>query len=503
MTLAELIRALQPLLDDPHANAARITELLEKNASLAEMEVARLYVSRLFVPVVEEQAKSEDPRERMLAARAVPLVIGRSVASRVLRRLVKDADVRTRKSARAGMRKLLLDDVALPDTRYKVPKWQRPLAIGGWNPTGWSFGLFGGEPRYGRDLKPASRNRAQLPRTGLPPKIDLPKITTPAELARFLGLKSAKQITAWLRPGEDKGAGYVAFEIAKRTGGQRRIHAPKMALKKAQRRILDEILARIPTHDACHGFVKGRGIVTNAKPHQGAGVVVKMDLADFFPTIHYRRVQGLFAFYGYPPAVARLLAGLCTHRSKLADGRVAWPGVLPQGAPTSPAIANIVCRRLDARLATLAKKAGATYTRYADDLTFSFPEAAKDKGESAPELGRFFWWVDQICQAEGFTENAKKRRVLRRSTAQRVTGVVVNDKLSTPREVRRLLRATVDRCRKRGLATVAAEQGRPDLAAVMAGTAAYIAMVQPEAGQKLARAVAEVTAAARDGAQKS
>ncbi|MFO0590229.1 MAG: reverse transcriptase family protein [Polyangiaceae bacterium] len=494
MTLAELIRALEPLLADPHANAARITELLEKNSDLAEMEVARLYVSRCFVSVVEEQAKSEDPRERMLAARAVPLVIGRSVASRVLRRLVKDSDVRTRKSARAGMRKLLLDDVALPDTRYKVPKWQRPLAIGGWNPTGWSFGLFGGELRYSREVKTVSRNRAQLTRTGLPPKIDLPKIETPTELARFLGLKWPRDLTAWLRPGEEKGAGYVAFEIPKRTGGARRIHAPKMALKKAQRRILDEILARIPAHDACHGFVKGRGIVTNAKPHQGARVVVKMDLADFFPTIHYRRVRGLFAFYGYPPAVAQLLAGLCTHRSKLADGRVAWPGVLPQGAPTSPAIANIVCRRLDARLAALAKKAGATYTRYADDLTFSFP--ANDKGESALELGRFFWWVDQICQSEGFTENAKKRRVLRRSTAQRVTGVVVNDKLSAPREVRRKLRAMVDRCRKRGLAAVAAEQGRPDLAAVMAGTAAYIAMVQPEAGQKLVRAVAEVTARA-------
>ncbi len=481
MKLAELLLALRPLLEDPRANAARITKLLEKNHELAEMEVARLYVSRVFVPVLEAQARSEDPRERALAARAVPLVLGRAVAARVLRRLVKDPDPLARHSARAAMRKLALDDVAPPDTRYPVPRWQRPLAVGGWNPTGWSFGLFAG---WGHG------KRAQLQRTGTGKiaKVELPKIPTPEALAKLLGVASAEVITRWLRPGEAAGSGYVAFEIPKRTGGTRRIHAPKNALKKAQRLLLDEIVGRIPTHDACHGFVRERSIVTNAAPHEGARVVLKVDLADFFPTIHHRRIEGLFAFYGYPPDVARLLAGLCTHRARLPDGRVVWPGVLPQGAPTSPALANVVCRRLDARLARLAKKVGATYTRYADDLTFSFA------AEPTVRLGRFFWWVDQICQAEGFTENAKKRRVLRKGSQQRVTGVVVNDGLSTPRDVRRRLRAMIDRCRKQGVDAVAKAQGRPDLAAVMAGTAAFISMVQPEAGAKLARAVAEVCA---------
>ncbi len=275
----------------------------------------------------------------------------------------------------------------------------------------------------------------------------------------------------------------MAFEIAKATGGVRRIHAPRQELKVLQRRILDAIVARIPAHDACHGFVTGRSAVTNAAVHQGAHVVLKLDLADFFPTIHYRRVVGVFEYYGYSPEVASRLAALCTHRAVLADGRVAWPGVLPQGAPTSPALANVVCRRLDARLTQLARKVSARYTRYADDLTFSFP------AEPEVPLGRFFWWVDQICQAEGFTENTRKRRVLRRHMQQRVTGIVVNDGLTVPRAARRELRALLCRCRKEGLSAVAETLGRPRLAAELAGYAAYVRMVQPELGERLAEQV--------------
>ncbi len=485
MNLGDLLSALRPLLDDPQGNAGRIVALLEQNQGLAEMEVARLFVSRVFAPVLTAQARSEDPRERARAARAIPLVLGRSVAAGLLRRMVKDPDITARRAARAGVRLLGLDDVAPPDTRFKPPRFLRPLVPGGWNPSGWAFGLYGGEGHY--SLAGASaRPQLQKKNARRVEKLDLPAIPTPAALAKLLGLGSAKAITRWLRPGEERGSGYVAFEIPKATGGTRRIHAPRAALKKAQRRILEEILARIPAHEACHGFVKGRSIVSNAAPHRGAHLVIKVDLADFFPTIHYRRIEGLFVSYGYPREVARLLAGICTHRPRLADGRVAWPGVLPQGAPTSPALANIVCRRLDSRLSKLAARAGATYTRYADDLTFSFA------AEPQRNLGRFFWWVDQICQAEGFTENAKKRRVLRQCLQQRVTGVVVNQGLTVPREVRRRLRAMIHRCRKEGLDVVAAAQGQPDLAAVLTGTAAYVKMVQPAAGEKLANAVREV-----------
>lgn len=485
MNLGDLLSALRPLLDDPQGNAARIVALLEKNQGLAEMEVARLYVSRVFAPVLLAQARSEDPRERARAAKAIPLVLGRAAAAGVLRRIVKDPDVLARRAARAGVRRLGLDDVAAPDTRYKPPRFMRPLVPGGWNPTGWSFGLYGGDDRGGW-FGSSPRPRLDRKRERKIAKPELPPLPTRAALAKFLGLGSAAEITRWLRPGEAKGSGYVAFEIPKATGGTRRIHAPRAALKKAQRRILDGILSLVPSHEACHGFVKERSIVTNAAPHEGARVVIKIDLADFFPTIHYRRVEGLFVSYGYPREVARLLAGICTHRARLPDGRVAWPGVLPQGAPTSPAIANLVCRRLDARLSKLAARAGAKYTRYADDLTFSFAE------EPALRLGRFFWWVDQICQAEGFAENAKKRRVLRRSLQQRVTGVVVNQGLTVPREVRRRLRAMIHRCRKEGLDAVAAAEGRPDLRAVLSGTAAYVKMVQPGVGEKLAGELREM-----------
>ena len=474
MNLGELILGLRPLLEDPRANAPRIVELLEQHRSLAEFEVARFYVGRAFAPLIEEQAKSPDPRERAIAARGIATVMARAPAARLLRRLVKDPDSIARSAAYASVRALGLDDVALPDTRFEPPRSPRPRAPGGWNPSGWAFGLYRVRRRRGQPPAPGSE-KAERP--------SLPPIPTVGALAELLGLGSAADLARFMRPGEGRGSGYVAFEVPKATGGVRVIHAPRAALKRIQRRILDHILVRIPVHEACHGFVEARSIVTNAAVHAaqgGARVVVKMDFADFFPTIHYRRVAGLFSYYGYPPEVARALGALCTHRRVLADGTVAWPGVLPQGAPTSPALANVLCRRLDARLSRLAAKVGARYTRYADDLTFSFPE------EPGVPLGRFFWWVDQICQQEGFHENTKKRRVLRRHMAQRVTGVMVNDGLKVPREARRKFRALLARCRKEGIAKVAEALGRPKLAAELYGFAAYVRMVQPELGARLA-----------------
>jgi hypothetical protein len=246
------------------------------------------------------------------------------------------------------------------------------------------------------------------------------------------------------------------------------------------------MLSPLPVHPACHGFVAGRSTVSNAAPHQGARLIIKTDLRDFFPTVHYRRVQGLFEHYGYNSRVAGILAGLTTHRPVLDDGTVAWPGVLPQGAPTSPALANLVCRRLDMRLDGLARKLGATYTRYADDLTFSFAREP-DRG-----LGRFHWWVDQICQQEGFVENAAKRRVLRQSAQQRVTGVVVNSGLHVPRKERRRFRAILANCRAHGVASQA--RGRDDFVDYLRGFAAYVKMVQPELGARLVAEVEEIVA---------
>jgi RNA-directed DNA polymerase len=305
-----------------------------------------------------------------------------------------------------------------------------------------------------------------------------------ADVLRWLGIDGEEGFRRLVRPGAGPGAPYVEFEIPKRSGGTRTICAPRAELKRVQRKILDELLARLPVHAACQAFVPGRSVVSNAGPHQGAALILKLDLVSFFPTIHYRRVEGFFLSLGYPREVAGMLAGLTTHRPCFAGGRVAWPGTMPQGAPTSPALANLLCERLDTRLTGLAAKLGARYTRYADDLTFSFAEPP------AAGLGRIAWWIDQICGHEGFRENAAKRRFLRPSNRQQVTGVVVNQGLHVPREVRRRLRAILHNCRRDGLAAQA--RGRENLAAWLRGWAAYVKMVEPARGARLQEEVEEV-----------
>ena len=473
MNLGELILALKPLLEEPAVHASKIVDLLERHQSLAEFEVARFYVSRAVVPVIEKQFTSIDPRERALAARGTGAMLARSDAARLLRRLVKDPDSIVRAAAYASVGRLGLDDVALPDTRFEVIGWRNgPFAPGRWNPSGWRFGLFGR-----RDPRTYARKDVHLKYTGKIVRRLNPPLADVDALVELLGLESEDALAPLMRAGESAGSPYVAFTIPKANGASRTIHAPRKELKAVQRTVLREILSRIPTHDACHGFSKGRSVVTNAAPHLRAKIVVRIDLIDFFPSIHYRRVLGLFRQYGYPPAVAAALAGLTTHRPVLEDGKAVWPGVLPQGAPTSPAIANLVCRRLDARLTALAKGAGAKYTRYADDLSFSFP------AEPKLGLGRFLWWVDQICQAEGFHENPVKRRIYRRHTQQRVTGIVVNDKLTIPRARRRRFRALLAHCKKEGLAAMVKEQ--PGLRAELAGFVAYVHMVQPDLAETL------------------
>jgi RNA-directed DNA polymerase len=475
MSLGQLLVDLSKLLDEPEKNASSIYALLEKSSHLVEYEVARFFVAKRMAGNLGGRLRSLDPRERLEGLRMIPLVCPRNMAAKLLRPVIKDPDQTTRKRAHAVMQELQIADVALRDSRHQADlRWAGPFTPGAYNPSGWAFGL------YGRRTTPALQPDL-LAANGLP------ELGSRYDLAAFLGIPDDEDaFAALLRPGTEPGSAYVEFEVPKATGGMRRIAAPRKPLRAVQRKILDEILSKVPVHRAAHGFLPGRSTVTNAEPHVGAAIVVKMDLVDFFPSIHYRRVVGLFENLGYSSSVARDLAGLCTYRPKLADGRMVWPGIVPQGAPTSPAITNLICRRLDARLSALAKRVGATYTRYADDLTFSF---ATDPGESL-KLGRFFWWIDQICQQEGFTENTKKRRVFRKSSQQRVTGVVVNQHLAVPRKQRRLFRAILSNVKKNGLEAEA--RGRDDLEAYLRGFAAYVQMVQPALGAKLARGVDEV-----------
>lgn len=475
MDLAYILNELEHLCQDPDSNMDAICDLLARKDDLAEFEVARFRAAKALGGYIEPMLRSVDPRERSRAVKAVRVVYPRLQAGRLLRTVVKDPDSSTRAHARFAVRELGLDDVALPDTRNPPGSWVSTITrttIGAWNPTGWWFGAAGNS-RY------SSTRPDVLERNGLPVLRDLD------DIADLVGVADAGALTALCRPGTGVGAPYVEFEIAKARGGTRRISAPRARLKQVQRAILREILGKLAAHDACHGFTIGRSVVSNAAPHERAALIVKTDLRDFFPTVHFRRIHGLFQHYGYGYEVAGTLASLTTHRPVMADGYTAWPGFLPQGAPTSPALANLVCRRLDARLTRLAGAFGATYTRYADDLTFSFAEPP------AGSLGRFHWWIDQICQQEGFVEHTGKRRVLRRHNQQRVTGIVVNDGLRVPRADRRRFRAILHNCRQHGLAAQARGRSVGEFMDYLRGFAAYVKMVQPELGGKL---VAEVEA---------
>lgn len=236
------------------------------------------------------------------------------------------------------------------------------------------------------------------------------------ELARRLGLTTVELLA--VEPS------YRRFTIPKRSG-ERRIAAPSPELRDLQRRILRRLLSRLKTHPAVHGFERGRSIVTNALPHAGKEVVVRMDLRNFFESTSAERVERFFRKVGWDRKASRLLMILCT-----------LDGSLPQGAPTSPRLSNLVNFRFDARLAGLARKLNATYTRYADDLTFSF------EANDPSSVHGLLWWVKRIVDAEGYRLHQKKKlQIRRRHDRQLVTGLVVNESVDLPRATRRWLRA--------------------------------------------------------------
>jgi RNA-directed DNA polymerase len=227
---------------------------------------------------------------------------------------------------------------------------------------------------------------------------------------------------------------YSLFEIPRRSGGSRTIHAPDDALKEIQRRILHRVLHGLRAHPAVHGFEEGRSIVTNALPHVGKAVVIALDIRDFFPTTSAQRVTRYLRRVGWSKAAAAEMVRLCT-----------WQGGLPQGAPASPRLSNLVNYHLDARLAGLAASMGATYTRYADDITYSLAE------DSRQTVAALIGATRRIVREEGgYALHPDKLTVRRRHQRQEVTGLVVNERIHLPRETRRWLRAVEHRLRTGG-----------------------------------------------------
>lgn len=234
---------------------------------------------------------------------------------------------------------------------------------------------------------------------------------------------------------------YQAFDLTKRSGGLRRIHAPSDGLKQVQRHILRRLLARLPVHLAAVGFERDQSIVTNALRHVGRAVVVRMDIQEFFPNTTARRVEDYFLERGWNRPASEELTRLCTYQD-----------ALPQGAPTSPRLSNLVNMKLDARLTALAESAGAVYTRYADDLTFSF-------AEDDARVNRVIRSTKRVLRDFGYTIHHRRKLHVRRDYEQQlVTGLVVNERVNLPRATRRWLRAVEHHLARGRPASLSAEQ---------------------------------------------
>jgi hypothetical protein len=330
----------------------------------------------------------------------------------------------------------------------------------------------------------------------------VPSIVTQGELANLLGTTGSE--LEWLadrqgreaKPSHGCPRRYQYRWIRKRSGGSRLVESPIPRLKTIQRRFADAVVSRIPPHNAAHGFCPGRSIVTNAREHVGRRVVLKLDLLDFFATITGARVTRLFLVAGYPEPVARLMAGLATNQVpsevwKLPTAPVQGALVLrarqllrlphlPQGAPTSPALANLCAYRLDVRLAKLAAAAGATYTRYADDLAFS--------GDARFERGaeRFAIHAHAVALEEGFEINTRKTRLMRRGQRQQIAGVVVNERPNVSRADFEALKATLYNCVRHG--TQGQNRARStDFRSHLLGRISHVSALHPERGRKLKR----------------
>lgn len=323
---------------------------------------------------------------------------------------------------------------------------------------------------------------------------ELPDWKTPEDLATAMSV-DVPTLRWWSYHREvDAGTHYRRWSIPKRDGGKRTITAPKRGLKRAQRWTLRQLAEKLPVHSAAHGFLSARSILTNARVHAGAEVIVKVDVKDFFPTVSWRRVRGLFRKAGLRENIATILSLLCTEpprepvqfRGKtlfVATG----PRALPQGAPTSPAITNAICLRLDRRLSGIAKHLGFAYTRYADDLTFSWKKS--DDRAKAP-VGALLAMTKKILRAEGFTMHPEKTMVMRDGDRQKVTGLVVNQApdgtpvARVPRETVRKLRAAIKN----------RELGRPgkegETIAQLKGMASFVMMCDEKKGREFLRRLA-------------
>jgi RNA-directed DNA polymerase len=273
-------------------------------------------------------------------------------------------------------------------------------------------------------------------------------LDTLKDVAKLLGTSAAQ--LKFLLYARAESLRYTEFTLAKRRGGKRIIRAPRDDLKILQRKLADVLAQAYPPRDVAYAFVQGRSIADNADRHLRRRHVLNVDLKDFFPTINFGRVRGLFMHLKASSAAATVLAHICCHKD-----------ALPQGAPTSPIVSNMICGRMDRELLILAKNYHCAYTRYADDLTFSkksgaFPPelARRDEEDRRTILGQE---LRSIIEGNGFRPHPEKIWLFDRQQRQVVTGLIVNAKRNVRREWVRQLRAMIHAWCKHGLELAEAE----------------------------------------------
>ena len=285
---------------------------------------------------------------------------------------------------------------------------------------------------------------------------------------------------------------YKQFKIKKKSSGFRQITAPRNRSFMLMLSYVNTILKALYTpSDYAMGFTERRSVVDNAKKHLGMNYVLNLDLKDFFPSIVQPRVWKRLQLkpFNFPVPVASAIAGLCSMKEirEDADGKKTEHFVLPQGAPTSPIITNMICDKLDHRLSGLAKRFGLNYTRYADDITFSSMHNVYQKDSE------FFAELYSIIADQGFTVNEKKTRLQKNGSRQEVTGITVGEKLNVTQKYVRDIRNILYIWDRYGYSVAYSKffpkykqekghvkKGNPDLVNVIDGKLMYLKMVKGE-----------------------
>ena len=292
-------------------------------------------------------------------------------------------------------------------------------------------------------------------------KIDIPDFNSLEDLRKKIGIN--KKYFYKILYSSDRF--YKQITIPKRNGGERVLNVPDLALKGMQRWILENILYKVKSEPSATGFMPTKSIILNAIPHLRKKYILKMDIKDFFPSITFRKVRSIFLELGYNLKISNALANICTFQNQL-----------PQGAPTSPYLANLICRQMDKRILGLCNIFKLSYTRYADDITIS--------GNS-----KVYWIkhdVEKIVNSYQFSLNNEKTIFLNPGDRKRVTGIIVNEKLSVPRSITRKLRQEIFFIKKFGidghLKMIKFDGLREEYIAHLYGVASYIKMVELNKG---------------------